>query len=175
MIHLYSLLAVLLTFLNGCGEEATNSYKTAAAPAPGRAVRVSSMEQYFRPVKTIPLSDSLLLGSVTSLEIASQDRLLVTDLTGKKVVLFNAEGKLIRGLNPAACHPRFNWSPHHTALLPEHKILVINSGDPWRYKFDEDGNYMHEMDRRLSFSNHVASDTNQYLYGLYTGPDRYYI
>jgi len=93
--------------------------------------------KYFQKIGEVKLSGKPVINDITSLDYAN-NQLLITDASGKQVVLFNAKtGKLNCILDVELTTPGFNWLPYG-AYFNKEGIFVANSG-PWGYRFFEDG------------------------------------
>lgn len=170
--------SLTLLILMGCGSEKkyineevspfSDSYLVGEAP-PDRSL---SFDDYFVATDTIRLSAEPVLSSLSSLDIDKQGRLLVADMRGAQVVLYDPEGNHIKTLSAHPCHPGFNWAPTAAYFTPEPGILVLNNG-PWGYRFSIQGECVGSVDDSFRPARWVSFDSTGAMFGFYVGPDSY--
>jgi len=133
-----------------------------------------TFNHFFKPVRTVYLSEDVLVGDVSSLDVNSEGGLLITDLRGNQVLLFDKTGRYLKTLSVEACHPGFNWNPIRAKFKPDGSIQITNNG-PWGYRFSRDGDCVGGMDDGFRLPFHFDFDGEGNIYGFYRRPDGYFI
>lgn len=122
--------------------------------------------KYFKKIKEIQLDDKILLAVISNLDINEEGNLLVTDNVGKKVYLFDANGKVKKILSADTCHPGFNLNPIYAKFTKENEILLVNSG-PWGFRFKKNGDCLGDVDQSFVAPLHVCFKNNGNMIGYY--------
>ena len=89
--------------------------------------------------------DTLLLGTIDHMDVDPDGRILVVDQRGKQILLFDSTGALHASLDPAACHPGFDFYPLSAHFGGDSFIFIQNAG-PWGYRFTADGGCLGSAD-----------------------------
>ena len=133
-----------------------------------------AFSQHFRRLKTIQLSDQVLIGKIRFIDVDDDGAILATDLIGMQVHLFNQEGELLKSLTAEPCHPGFTMRPIQAVYAPDASILMTNGG-PWGYLFKRNGECSYAVDENFTPPDKLCS-TDDELYGFYTvRPEEVYI
>lgn len=130
----------------------------------------TEISKFFKYVMDIEFSQDILIGEISSLDV-KDNNLLITDMIGSKVYLFDINGKLITELNAEDCIPGFHWRPMF-AKYYEDGILVINSS-PWGYRFSTDGDCKGSMDDEFIAPLDLCFLNNKKIVGYYNELDPY--
>ena len=119
--------------------------------------------------------DSLLIGSIWSMDVGPDGRLLVVDFRGQETLLFDPDGNLTAVLDPTLCHPGF-WSvPVVARFVGDQSIFVSNGGSPWGYRFKPEGDCLGSVDleyQLITQGPFLDIGPHGSLFGVYTYPDR---
>ena len=133
-----------------------------------------AFSKHFVKIKTVSLSEDVIVGQVSHLDVDSAGNLLVTDFIGKGVHIFDEKGRLKKTLNANECHPGFRWFPIKAVYAPDQKIFLINSA-PWGFLFKSNGECLGSVDRSFLAPNHITFDENGNIYGYYAAEDGNYL
>lgn len=119
-----------------------------------------------KKIKTIYLSEKLLIGDITTLDVNSERNLLVVDKIGNSVYLFNSKGALLKNLSIEKCNPGINWRPFEAKFDKNGNILILNS-NPWGFRFDSNGNCIGRLDLSFIAPLHTAFLRSGEMVGYY--------
>ncbi|ARA94294.1 hypothetical protein AWN76_014785 [Rhodothermaceae bacterium RA] len=158
----------------GCGESGDYLSRVPDPAFASSSDEVLGLEDAFEHRRSIPLDTSVIVGTVTYLDVDAQGRLLVTDHVSNKVFLFSSGGKHLRTLDAEPCHPGFNMRPIRAYFAPPGDIFLLNGGGPWGYWFTPDGACREGMSDEFMPPRLLAPGEDGYLYGLYAA-DQYEI
>lgn len=124
----------------------------------------------FELYDTIALSNDVIVGNISHLDIDNKGRMLITDRLSVKTHLYNKNGKYLKTLSPEDCNPGFDWRPYQAAFNKSGNILALNSGFSG-YRFDSLGNCIGGM--ALSFLQplHISFLNDGSLIGYYNLDD----
>jgi len=138
-----------------------STYSHAQVPPP-------PAQKHFRAMKTIHFhgTDTLLIAEIAHMDVGPTGRLLVTDLRGGQVLLFDSTGTLQASLNPEDCHPGFNFRPLTAHFGGNAFIFVQNSGGRWGFRFSEEGVCLGAADADYSGTPFFDIDPSGTLYGV---------
>lgn len=117
-------------------------------------------------VKTIKLTEKILIGDINTLDVDKKGNILITDRIASQVCLFSNDGRLLKALSPDSCYPGFNWRPFNARFDKKGNILVLNS-IPWGYRFDGDGLCLGEMNITFTAPPHISFFSDGSLVGYY--------
>ena len=172
---------VVLT-LTGCSrqsdslivERMTDSLAALPRLPPSNLTGLPAFERYFQFEDTIPLSDEVLLGGISSMDIGPNGNLLVTDMVSREVVLFAENGQMLKQLSTEPCHPGINWAPLMAKFTPNGKIFVLLDGQPGFY-FSGSGVCIERMDDTFWPPRLLDFTSKGNLLGFYIYPPESYI
>lgn len=138
---------------------------------PGTTLDSSPPLEHFQKVRTIQFSgsESLLIATINHLDVGPDGQLLVVDQVGRQALLFDAQGTMLKELDPSICHPGFHFRPLK-AVFAEGYIFLINSL-PWGYRFKLDGECLGSLDDTFIAPDHFDFDASGDLYGIYERPE----
>lgn len=108
----------------------------------------------------IMLDKDVLISMVTDLSVGPNGDILITDGGSREVFLFDSKGALKTRLDPAKCHPGFNFFPISAELGREHLFLMNSS--PWGYVFDSEAGCFSSVDdsfRPMNFFEFISDTT----------------
>ena len=96
--------------------------------------------KHFEKVGTVRFDkpDTLLIASIFEIDVDPAGRLLITDMLGEQVLLFDSTDVLLASLEPRICHPGFTFRPQGARFGSDEFIFLLNSG-PWGYRFTTEG------------------------------------
>lgn len=135
--------------------------------------QTDNVNKYFRKTMTVSLSDKVIIGEISTLDVY-KEKFLVVDAIGKTTCLFNSHGVLLKRLNADHCYPGFNFSPLNAEFSQSGTILMTNSA-PWGLRFDQGGNCSGGMDRYFVAPLNFCFSRTGFLYGYFLGEDRPYL
>ncbi len=121
----------------------------------------------FRVVKEIKLSDEIPIGTIGSIDVNAERQLLIADPIGQNVILFDWNGALLKVLSAEACDPGLRWQPSEAHFRPDGSIIVINSSPPWGVIFSGKGDCIRKADESF-LSPKSFCVTSDYMFGLHT-------
>lgn len=133
-----------------------------------------NFEKHFKKVKTIQLSSEVLIGEIAYLDVDEQGNILITDVIGKNVLIFNPDGKLKSKLSAEPCHPGFTFNPLKAKFSPKGTILLINS-IPWGFRFKNNGECLGKVDKTFTAPVEFTFNNGGNIYGYYQGYDGNYL
>ncbi|MDE2732590.1 MAG: hypothetical protein OXM02_11215 [Bacteroidota bacterium] len=87
---------------------------------------------------TFAVSDSLLIGTICTLDIDSEQGIVITDKVGNQAILFDGNGNLVALLDARLCNPGVRFYPTGARIRSESTVLVIGTS-PWGFLFEKDG------------------------------------
>lgn len=126
-----------------------------------------SFQRYFKRLGRIELSDDVLIGEFSSLQISPSGRLLIHDRTGHDVFLFEPDGRLVRTLSSEGCDPGLPWKPEGAVFSPTGEIFVTNNRNR-DVLFNADGFCTRLVDRGLVPSRSTVLTESGDLFALVT-------
>lgn len=123
--------------------------------------------QLFEYERDIVLGDEVFLDSAIRLSMGPNWEILALDLLQSQVLLFEAEGSLIRKLDPESCNPGFRFRLLATAggAFGENQIVVLNSTPP-HFLFDRQGNCTGTLGSGWTNLLHQVIDEENRLVGI---------
>ena len=126
----------------------------------------------FRVVKEIKLSDEIPIGTIGSIDVNDERQLLIADPIGRNVMLFDWNGALLKVLSAEACDPGLRWQPGEAYFRPDGSIIVLISSPPWGVIFSGEGECIQKTDESF-LSPKSFCVTSDYMFALHTmNPDR---
>lgn len=120
--------------------------------------------KYFRLTSTIQISDDVVIGEISHLDINKNGDILLTDVIGNAVFLFDKTGHIIKQLSTQPCQSSFIINPIEAKFFDSGTIFMTNSG-PWGYLFNENGDCLSEVDKYFTPPYNFCC--SNYLYGIY--------
>lgn len=132
--------------------------------------RTGSHDRYFEPVGLLRLSNDVVVGSVGSLDLSRDGRILIADRTAREAFLFAPDGELIARLDPEPCHPGYKFMPFSVAFTPEGGILVYNGTRPNAFEFDRDGECRRSRDFPIYGTGGIVPGNDGRVLALQNGP-----
>ena len=136
------------------------------------SVSTDDLENYFRKHRVIELSEEVLIGEVTSLDVGKNGDLLIADGLGQALWIFDKDGALKKEISPEACHPGFTMRPIEAHYAQDLYILLSNSGPPG-YRFNTDGSCLSSMHYEFLPPKSFSFDDQGHIYGIYSYPSGY--
>lgn len=137
--------------------------------------RTGSHDRYFEPVGILRLSNDVVVGSVTSLDLSRDGRILIADRSAREAFLFAPNGQFLGRLDPAACDPGYDFRPFSAAFTPDGSILVRNASRPNIVEFDRDGACLQIHDIPVYGPGGITRGANGVVYALQMSPVSYEI
>lgn len=134
-----------------------------------QSIKVNFYEKASK-VKSIKITNKILIGDISFLDIDKNGNILITDRIGNSVYLLDKEGKFIKTLTPDSCNPGFNWRPYKAFYDKQGNILVLNS-IPWGYRFWGNGNCRGGMDITFIAPLHLSFLSDNSIVGYYNLDD----
>lgn len=165
---------VVLFLIGGCSELGdppfTLNFSELDKYAPASSTDIAegsgqSFEKYFELVDTIVLSDEVVIGTASRLEVGPNGELLVLDPTSDNVILFDKKGQFLSVLDVEPCHPGFDWNPGKLSFRDDGRILVVNGGFGGFY-FDGEGHCLESLNGEYFGPRFVAVGPDHNLYGF---------
>ena len=137
---------------------ALSLFITFPSTAHGQVSELEDFESYvstaFYKTHTISFSgnDTLLIGRVSTIDVGSNGRLVITDDTGWQAILFEGNGTYITHLDARQCNPEARFFPTGAKIRPDSLVLVLGVS-PWSFLFDGDGQCKGAMSTELAHTN----------------------
>lgn len=138
-----------------------------------QSIKVNFYEKASK-VKSIKITNEILIGDISFLDINKNGNILISDRIGNAVHLLDNKGKLLKTLTPDSCNPGFNWRPYQAYFDKQGNILVLNS-IPWGYRFWGNGNCRGEMDITFIQPLHISFLNDNSIVGYYTFEDGHHL
>ena len=130
--------------------------------------------KHFKHVGTVRFDkpDTLLIATISRLDVNTDGQWLITDELGKQVLLFDSTGTLLASLDASTCHPGFVFNPENARFGGNEYIFVQTHGNYWGYRFTTEGKCLGSMDRDFVAPNGFFDiDPAGVFYGLYDFPE----
>lgn len=121
---------------------------------------------YLTKETVIHLSEEVLIGAVSTLDIGKNGDLLIVDKVARKVWLFDRKGNFKKELRPEPCHPGFRMNPLDARYAGDRFILMTNAG-PWGYRFKIDGTCLGGLHREFRAPMQLALDDQGFIWAFY--------
>ncbi len=132
---------------------------TRPSTAYGQASELEDFESYisaaFRKTHTISFSgnDTLLIGVISTVDVGSNGRLMITDRVGNQAILFEDDGTYIAHLDAHQCNPEVRFFFTGTKIRPDSQVLVLGTS-PWGFLFDGGGQCKSAMSIEFAGTRH---------------------
>lgn len=148
---------------------------TRPSTAYGQASELEDFESYtsaaFHKARTISFSgnDTLLIGVVSTIDVGSDGRLVITDEAGWQAILFEGNGTYIAHLDAHQCNPEVRFFPTGAKIKPDSQILVLGSS-PWGFLFDGKGQCKRAMSIEFAGTSHndLVLENADKMIGIYS-------
>ncbi len=113
---------------------------TANGQVPASAEFESSVNAAFHKIRTITFAgaDSVLIGVISTIDVGSDGRLVITDEVGEQAILFEGNGNFVAHLEARLCNPGVVFYPTGAKIKPDSSVLVLGTS-PWGFLFDKYG------------------------------------
>ena len=143
-------------------------------PADGQALVTTEFEAYiasaFEKKRTIsfPDANTLPIGVISTLNVASDGHLVITDEVGNQALLFESDGDLVTRLDARLCNPGVRFFPTGAIIKPDSSVLVLGTS-PWGFLFGRDGSCKGSLSTEFTGigQNELVLDGNHAMIGLY--------
>lgn len=128
-------------------------------------IESSSFQRYFKRLGRIELSDSVVVGSISSIEIDADGRILILDPRQHQVFLFASNGEFLRELSAESCDPGLQWSPFGIAFSNTGEIYVTQNG-PRHVVFNSSGlcDHVNNDVRAMSQANVFTAEQDVFMF-----------
>lgn len=83
--------------------------------------------KYFSQIRAINLSEEVLLGRLTSLDVDKDGNLLTVDFLTKEIYIFDTMGRLKKKLSTEHCPQKIAWQPVAATFMAKGDIFVHNN------------------------------------------------
>lgn len=137
--------------------------------------RSAGHDRYFNPVGLIRLSNDVVIGMITSLDLSEDGNILIADRTAGEVFLFAPDGRFVRRLDPTACDPGLAFIPFSAGFTPEGGIMVQNGTRPNVVEFDATGSCTGIHDVPVNAFGGIVRGGDGRLYALNNNPASWHI
>jgi len=98
-----------------------------------------SLFGHFERLGEITFTDSVLIGSISGLDVLDDGRFVALDRQGAEVHLIDASGRHLGMLDARDCDPGADWRPMNVIVLDDDSIVVTGLSSPRPARFHADG------------------------------------
>ncbi len=129
---------------------------------------------YLTKEAVIHLSEEVLIGTISTLDIGKNRDLLIVDKVARKVWIFDHEGNFKNELHPEQCHPGFQMNPLDAKYAGDRFILMTNAG-PWGYRFKIDGTCLGGLHRDFLAPMQLTLDDQGFFWAFFGERGGYFV
>ncbi len=190
-ILLRALLVVVLGLISSCGAPESSDdqaeYGLVVTPFTERIGRYlepvsddsygfdasESLFQHFGRLGNITFTDSVLIGSITRLDVLDDGRFVVLDRQSAEVHLLDASGRHLGMLDARDCDPGADWRPMNVIVLDDDSIVVTGLSTPRPARFQADGSCAGFVDLDTYGTSAMIGAGPEHIHTMDLTPDGY--